>query len=34
MVTSSKTKAAKINNGEKTVYSISGALKTGQIHGK
>ena len=30
----SKTKEARIYNGEKTVFSISGAVKTGQLHVK
>ena len=28
------TKEARIHNGEKTVFSISGAEKTGQLHAK
>jgi len=34
MVTSSMTKEARTNNGEKTVSSIIGAVKTGQIQVK
>ena len=34
MVTLSLTKEARIYNGEKTVSSISGAGKTGQLHVK
>ena len=34
MVTESRTKEAKIYNGEKTASSISGAGKTGQLHVK
>ena len=34
MGTLSLTKEARIYNGEKTAYSISGAGKTGQLHAK
>ena len=34
MINWSMTKEARIYNGEKTVSSISGAGKTGQVHGK
>ena len=34
MVTLSLTKEGRIYNGEKTASSISGAGKTGQLHGK
>ena len=34
MVNYSMTKEARINDGEKTVSSVSGAGKTGQLHGK
>ena len=34
MVNSSMTKEERIYNGEKTVFSINGARKTGQLHAK
>ena len=34
MISSSSTKEARIYNGEKTVFSINGAQKTGHIHVK
>ena len=34
MVNSSTTKEARIYNGEKTVSSVNGARKTGQLHVK
>ena len=34
MVTLSLIKEARINNGEKTAYSVSGSGKTGQLHVK